>query len=478
MLMYNFSSSSKEEITVIGQYNMTEIIGYGSCGYVKLAHHRLTDTTVAIKLLLKKRLESHEIENEVAIVKSVRHPHIIRLFQVMEDENCVYLVTELATRGHLLGWINKSPCSRLFEYEARRLFKQIVSAVHYLHVNGIAHLDLKADNILLDASRNAKISDFGISIRVTPGQLLKGVCGALIFRPPEMFLHKMFDGYKVDIWNLGVLLYMMTTGKFPFEGSKLVDIRIQVLEARYTSPLYLSAMGRDLLAKMLTVDFNQRPAIEEIMEHPWLSLGVGFGLLPDEPLPSKLDPIIVTVMCDMGYNVADTEKAIQDRAFNEAMGTYLVIQEHLKENARSVELKMMPFALPPCTTPEDNSTSPLSPRRSAFSARHNAFSLSSEFHLHDDDEQLPLKRARSASLPFLPLYTLQSSSSSLMWGQDSFSSLGTLESSHSVENTLPPGQPQGEAIAPSWNIRQGWRRVANRIVAIFRRLCCCVKAPK
>ncbi|XP_012889247.1 PREDICTED: sperm motility kinase 3-like [Dipodomys ordii] len=465
------ASPREEKNTVIGQYNIREIIGYGSFGCVKLAHHRLTDTTVAVKVLSKKELRSHDLENEVDIVKSVHHPHIIRLFQVTEDEHCVYLVTELATWGHLWEYINKSPCSRLFEFEAKRLFRQITSAVRYLHENGIVHLDLKADNVLLDTNHNVKVSDFGLSIRVTPGQLVKGVCGALIFRPPEVFLYNMFDGYKVDTWDLGILLYMMTTGKFPFEGNKMIQIENKILEARYTGPLYLSAMGRDLLSKLLTVHFNQRPAIKKIMQHPWLALGVGFGLLPDEPLPSKLDPIIVTVVCDMGYSVVGIEKAIQGREFNEAMGTYLLMQEHFKENASSVEPKTMPLPNPPCPTPEDNPTSPLPARKNAtFSAPSNAFSLPSEF-------QFPLKRTRSASLPVLLLYTLQSSSSSFIWGPDSFSWSGTLDSFHSVENALPSGHPQGEAIAPRWNIRQGWRRVANRIVSI-RRICCCVKAPE
>ncbi|XP_042548339.1 sperm motility kinase 2A-like [Dipodomys spectabilis] len=472
---FSSSSSSEEGITFVGQYYMKEIIGYGSFGYVKLAHHRLTDTMVAVKFLPKKELESHDIENEVDIVKSIHHPHIIQLFQVMEDEDCVYLVMELAPRGHLMGWIVKSSCHHLVEYEARRLFKQIVSAVHYLHKNRIVHRDLKPNNVLLDANRNAKISDFGLSIRLTPGQMLKRVCGALIFRPPEMFLHKMYDGYKVDIWILGVLLYVMTTGKFPFEGKKFADIRAQVLEANYTAPLYLSAKGHDLLSQLLIVDTNQRPNIEEVMEHPWLALDVGFDLVPDEPLPSKLDPIIVTVMRDMGYSIADTEKAIQDRAFNEAMGTYLVIQENLRESARSVELKTMPLVIPPCTTPVENYTSLLPIRRRAsLPTLRNAFSLSSEFQLHGDDKQSPLKRDRSASLPVLPFC----SRSSLIWGQDSFHWLNRIERSHSVENTLPSGQPHGEAIGSSWDNRQGWRRMANRIVIIFRRLCCCVRVPK
>ncbi|XP_048209466.1 sperm motility kinase-like [Perognathus longimembris pacificus] len=339
------SSSSleeeEEEQLVVEQYHMKEIIGYGSFGYVKLAHHRLTDTEVAVKILLKGQSNSHRVENEVDIVKTLQHPHVIRLYQVMEKDEHVYLVMELATRGHLLGWIQKS--RRLFEDEARRLFRQIVSAVQYFHQNGIAHRDLKPTNILLDAKGDAKVSDFSLSIRTAPGQLLKDVCGALIFRPPEMFLHENYDGCKVDIWGLGVLLYFMITGKFPFKGMNFSQIRACVLEARYLAPFHLSARGRNIIFQMLTPDPKRRPSIEQIMENPWLQRVEEHSPCPDEPLPNELDPIIVAVMCDMGYSLAEICKSILDRAFNEAMGTYLVIKEHLKKNGSSGTVKNSAF---------------------------------------------------------------------------------------------------------------------------------------
>ncbi|KAM4826756.1 sperm motility kinase Tcr mutant form-like isoform 2-T5 [Thomomys bottae] len=140
----------------IKQYHMKETIGTGGFGHVKLAHHRLTDTKVAVKELLKiGEYSGPLVRNEVDIVKSLRHPHVITLYEVIEKENQVYLVMELATKGDLLQRIRNT--RRLFEDEARRLFKQIVSAVHYFHQNGIAHRDLKPDNILLDAKGDAKL---------------------------------------------------------------------------------------------------------------------------------------------------------------------------------------------------------------------------------------------------------------------------------------------------------------------------------
>ncbi|KAM4866859.1 sperm motility kinase Z-like [Thomomys bottae] len=474
------SSLGEEEERVIEQYHMKGTIGYGSFGYVNLACHRLTDTEVAVKILRKGEFNRHQIKNELDIVKAVHHPHVISLYQVMEKDEHVYLVMELAAKGDLLGWIRKS--SRLFEDEARRLFKQIVSAVRYFHRNGIAHRDLKPTNILLDAHGNAKVSDFSLSIRMTPGQLLKDVCGALVFRPPEMFLHENYDGCKMDIWSLGVLLYFMVTGKFPFSGMNVSQIRVLVLEARYIAPFYLSAKGRNIIFQLLTVNPEQRPNIEQIVKNPWLNQVGECVPLPDEPLSNELDPIIVAVMCDMGYSLAEICKSILNRAFNEAMGTYLIIKEHLKKNVSRVKVKTVPLTVPPCPTPADLSTFPLPPRRTAsLPARLRAI-ISPEFHLFCDDKQSPMKRGQSATLPAIPLCFLQKNPSpsyeSMTSHYCSFL-LNSKERCGPEENTLSSGQQNEESTDSSLNDdRWGWRRVARSVATTLGRIFCCVQVPK
>ncbi|XP_069879430.1 sperm motility kinase-like [Dipodomys merriami] len=461
-------SSVKEEI--IEQYQMNELIGHGTYGQVKQAYHRLTDTKVAVKILRKVKSSELRIKNEVDIFKTVRHKHIIRLYQVIEKEECVYLIMELATRGHLLGWIRKS--SRLCEDEARRLFTQTVSAVDYLHQNKIAHRDLKPNNILLDNKGNIKVSDFGLSTRVNWGHLLKHTCGAVLFRPPEMFLLKCHDGCKMDVWGLGILLYFIITGKFPFEGWDAIQVRSLVLKGRYQVPYHLSAKGQNLLCQLLKVDPNQRPNTEQIMEHPWLKRFKECSVCANEPWPNKLDPIILRVMCDMGYHPCDIQRSIKDRTFNEAMGTYLLMEEKQKQTDSSINLKRVPPTVPPCPTPAElpNSRVPIR-RRASLPARLTS-TLSSEFQSLSIDKQLPHKRGLSATLPAIPLCFLQRDlSASIVPGQDSVVSFGCSE-------RFPSGQPQDETITSKVNKRSRWRRVASRIATVLHRICFCMRAPK
>ncbi|XP_048189847.1 sperm motility kinase Z-like [Perognathus longimembris pacificus] len=477
-------TSSLKDI-FIEQYLIKETIGAGGFGHVKLAHHSLTDTKVAVKELVKLGQHcSHLVENEVDIVKSLHHPHVIRLYQVIEKEDKVYLVMELAAKGDLLQRIQNS--HRLFEDEARRLFKQIVSAVHYFHQNGIAHRDLKPNNILLDAKGNAKVSDFGLSIKFTKGQLLKDICGALIFRAPEVFLCQGYDSFQVDIWSLGILLYFMISGKFPFEGRDFAQVKVLVLKGRYLVPFYLSAKGQRVISQLLTVDPKQRPNIVQIMENPWLNQGQKCSPHPAEPLPNNLNPIIVVVMRVMGYRLFEIRQSIQDRTFNEVMGTYLLIEEHLKQNASCVEVETVRPTVPPCPTPADLSTFSVPPqRRASLPTLFSTFTLSSEFHMHYDGKWSPPKRGLRATRPDIPLcFPQENPSPSITPHYDSVVSLScsfflsSNERCQSEENTLLPGQLQDETIDSSPNKRWSWRRVANRIATTLQRICCCVRTQK
>ncbi|KAM4826697.1 maternal embryonic leucine zipper kinase-like [Thomomys bottae] len=152
-----------------------------------------------------------------------------------------------------------------FEDEARRFLKQIISAVVYLHQNRIAHRDLKPDNILLDDHGNAKVGDLGLSVKIALGQLLTEKCGAFIFRAP-------FDGFKVDLWGLGTILFFMVTGKFPFEMTTFKRLTTQIVQGSYEVPFYLTAKGLSILLKLLTVDLKQRTDIQQILVHPWFEL--------------------------------------------------------------------------------------------------------------------------------------------------------------------------------------------------------------
>ena len=170
----------------VGHYDMERTIGKGNFAVVKLATHIATKTKVAIKIIDKTQLDEDNLKKiyrEIEIMKLLRHPHIIRLYQVMQSERMLYLVTEYASGGEIFDHLVAH--GRMNEKDARKKFRQIVSAVAYCHSRGIVHRDLKAENLLLDANRNIKIADFGFSNFFHPDSPLKTWCGSPPYAAPE-----------------------------------------------------------------------------------------------------------------------------------------------------------------------------------------------------------------------------------------------------------------------------------------------------
>ncbi|XP_077880797.1 sperm motility kinase-like [Ictidomys tridecemlineatus] len=217
-------SSSSSEDALKGQYEVLKCIGQGSFGTVRLARHILTGAEVAVKTVRKGELDPAFLQAEVAIMKAVEHPSVVQLFQVMETADRVYLIMEYAGRGDLLQYIPQGV--GLPEREARGLFQQVASALRTCHAQGIAHRDVKVDNILLDSRGRIKLCDFGLGCQFRQGELLDTVCGTITYWAPERFLLEEYLGPAVDVWSLGVVLYFMLTGHLPFKGNAFQDPRV------------------------------------------------------------------------------------------------------------------------------------------------------------------------------------------------------------------------------------------------------------
>lgn len=190
----------------VGFYDIERTLGKGNFAVVKLARHRITKTEVAIKIIDKTQLDAVNLEKiyrEVQIMKMLDHPHIIKLYQVMETKNMLYLVTEYAKNGEIFDYLAKH--GRLSELEARRKFWQILSAVEYCHNRNIVHRDLKAENLLLDGHMNIKIADFGFGNFFQPGEPLATWCGSPPYAAPEVFEGQQYEGPQLDIWVRGVI---------------------------------------------------------------------------------------------------------------------------------------------------------------------------------------------------------------------------------------------------------------------------------
>ncbi|XP_030146647.2 serine/threonine-protein kinase SIK3 isoform X4 [Taeniopygia guttata] len=327
----------------IGYYEIERTIGKGNFAVVKLATHLVTRAKVAIKIIDKTQLDEENLKKifrEVQIMKMLCHPHIIRLYQVMETERMIYLVTEYASGGEIFDHLVAH--GRMAEKEARRKFKQIVAAVNFCHCRNIVHRDLKAENLLLDANLNIKIADFGFSNIFTPGQLLKTWCGSPPYAAPELFEGKEYDGPKVDIWSLGVVLYVLVCGALPFDGSTLQNLRARVLSGKFRIPFFMSTECEHLIRHMLVLDPSKRLSMEQICKHKWMKLGEAdaeFDRLIAEcqhlKTERQLEPLnedVLLAMADMGLDKERTVQSLRADAYDHYSAIYSLLCDRLKRH--------------------------------------------------------------------------------------------------------------------------------------------------
>nr|CTP80966.1 BMA-PAR-1, isoform d [Brugia malayi] len=289
----------------IGKYKLLKTIGKGNFAKVKLAKHIPTGIEVAIKIIDKTALNPgslHKLFREVKIMKQLDHPNIVKLYQVMETENTLYLVMEYASGGEVFDYLVAH--GRMKEKEARAKFRQIVSAVQYLHQKNIIHRDLKAENLLLDSDMNIKIADFGFSNQFVIGNKLDTFCGSPPYAAPELFQGKKYDGPEVDVWSLGVILYTLVSGSLPFDGQNLKELRERVLRGKYRIPFYMSTDCENLLKKFLVLNPARRGTLEAIMKDRWMNIGYEDDELKPyiEPPKDVKDENRIAIIQQMGYS--------------------------------------------------------------------------------------------------------------------------------------------------------------------------------
>ncbi|KAI6176413.1 Protein kinase domain-containing protein [Aphelenchoides bicaudatus] len=320
----------------IGFYEIEHTIGKGNNAVVKLAKHRITKTEVAIKIIDKRRLDPESLKKvyrEIQVLKKTKHPHIIKLYQVMESTNMLYLVTEYAKRGEIFDFIAKH--KKMTEDMAREKFWQIISAVDYLHKHNLCHRDLKAENILLDANYDIKLVDFGFSNFWQTDNLLNTYCGSAPYASPEIFEGRPYTGPEVDIWSLGVCLYVLVCGVLPFEGGNLQQLRDRVLSGRIRIPFFLSTECEALIRKMLTLDPAKRPTIEQIKNMKWMrqsemepklrTLNNLYYTDLQEPQPQ-----IIRLMQTLGVEASRVKTSLANEAYDNFHGIYLLLLERLR----------------------------------------------------------------------------------------------------------------------------------------------------
>eukprot|EP00968_Pinguiococcus_pyrenoidosus_P018191 scaffold1867_cov247-Pinguiococcus_pyrenoidosus.AAC.28 len=254
------------------------ILGQGRFSHVLNCYNKHTKENFAVKVIEKSVMDADEREllrTEIAIMKLVNHPHIIRMEAVYEDKEKIYIVMEKLEGGELFSRIVGRPT--FSEEEAYKVMKPLVESVAYLHDLGIVHRDLKPENILCGENlEDLKIADFGLSKLVLPTDVMKMPCGTLSYVAPEVLTLTGY-GKETDIWSLGVIMFLLLRGKLPFDGEDREEIIDRTINANLKKLMAgdkkwsrLSPEAQDLMSRMLEKAPKNRISARGALRHPWM----------------------------------------------------------------------------------------------------------------------------------------------------------------------------------------------------------------
>ncbi|XP_036392257.1 serine/threonine-protein kinase DCLK1b isoform X2 [Megalops cyprinoides] len=264
--------------SIAERYKVGRTIGDGNFAVVRECVERSTGREYALKIINKGKCrgKEHMIQNEVSILRRVKHPNIVLLIEEMDTYNELYLVMELVKGGDLFDAITST--NKYTERDASGMLYNLASAIKYLHSLNIVHRDIKPENLLVyehqDGSKSLKLGDFGLATLVD-GPLYT-VCGTPTYVAPEIIAETGY-GLKVDIWAAGVITYILLCGFPPFRGSSddqeaLFD---QILMGQLDFPLpywdNVSDTAKELITSMLQVEVDQRYTALQVLDHPWVN---------------------------------------------------------------------------------------------------------------------------------------------------------------------------------------------------------------
>jgi len=255
----------------LGSLTLGKVLGEGSYGTVHLATDNLTGNEYAVKVYNKEKLNAEALARvffEADIMKSLPHKNIVKVYNVIEEADKVYIVMKYAKSGDLLEFVRTK--KQLSEAEAREIFIQIFEALDYTHNQNVIHRDIKLENILVDENNEIMLADWGFADYWSLGKKIKCSWGSLFYAAPEVFLGTEYTGPEIDVWSLGVVLYAMTCGKLPFSGADNTEIANNIVEGAYKVPNFCSKTLCNLLTSMLRVEPLHRINMNEIRCHPWM----------------------------------------------------------------------------------------------------------------------------------------------------------------------------------------------------------------
>lgn len=302
------SSEQLGDYVQLNQYKLAGVLGQGSYGIVKLAYNREEDKNYAMKILSKKKLQKKagifgrrppprkgaagvkkpenpldKVYREIAILKKIDHPNVVKLVEVVDDpeEDNLFMAFELLEKGEILEMPADKP---LAEDAAWTCFRDVLHGLEYLHYQKVIHRDIKPSNLLRADNGEVKIADLGVSDEFDgPDALLTNTAGTPAFTAPESLSQQTnstpYSGKAADIWSLGVTLYCLVVGKVPFQGENVPAVydKIKTEHIKVPDNIGLSTELRDLIEQTLIKDPLERITLPEIKSHPWVT---GYGVYP------------------------------------------------------------------------------------------------------------------------------------------------------------------------------------------------------
>ncbi|XP_009297840.1 serine/threonine-protein kinase BRSK2 isoform X2 [Danio rerio] len=298
--------SGSQAAQYVGPYRLEKTLGKGQTGLVKLGVHCITTQKVAIKIVNREKLSESvlmKVEREIAILKLIEHPHVLKLYDVYENNKYLYLVLEHVSGGELFDYLVKK--GRLTPKEARKFFRQIISALDFCHSHSICHRDLKPENLLLDEKNNIRIADFGMASLQVGDSLLETSCGSPHYACPEVIRGEKYDGRRADVWSCGVILFALLVGALPFDHDNLRQLLEKVKSGVFHMPHFIPPDCQALLRGMIEVNAEKRLTLEEIQKHPWYQGGRNEPC-PEQPPPRRVCVKRILSLTDLDPDVLES----------------------------------------------------------------------------------------------------------------------------------------------------------------------------
>jgi 5'-AMP-activated protein kinase, catalytic alpha subunit len=396
----------------VSDYSIGKVLGEGGFCEVRLGLHQRSRRKVAIKVIDKVRLsdlnDRKRVAREIKVLKKLHHVCIIRCFDVIDTPSKIYLVMEVATAGSLLDYVRQK--KKLDEAEACKVLQQIVYGLIYCHAKGVVHRDVKLENLLLDAEKNIRIVDFGLSAITAPGKRLKVFCGSPSYAAPEIVARQPYDGPPVDVWSLGVVLFATVSGYLPFHaaGDRQALCR-KIMKGHFTTPESLSGGLKDLLHRMLTVDPEQRITMKQILQHPWVTSNVRwvpplanrYTIQTDVSGSPLAHPDILAKMEQLGHNSEDLLAALVRRDVNHVTATYFLLQDQWLERQGGDKSQAHAVALVRAASAQGRPGSATPSRAAGGTGGRGAPSIPSSDDIGEqgDTEKYPQREVRTAGQP-------------------------------------------------------------------------------